>query len=157
MKVKEVITRKGNNTLVVIDELPYEAKLGSLLSDGERTWRITGAEGFGPPLGLHRRRGHEVSLILKELDGGDTLPEVGDELVLKEKDLLDEEVGKVTLRQFLEVWQRDQKDRIELAEALLGLHRAINAHECIVPNHAMHTLKALREAFNAIPPKWFHK
>ncbi len=76
--------------------------------------------------------------------------------------LLDQEVGRVTLRNFLDILGRESKERIELAGVLRDLNKAIDGVEC--SNEAddsraekrMAALKNLRDTFNRIPPKWFH-
>jgi len=79
-----------------------------------------------------------------------------------EPSLLDREVGKVTLREFLDALGRESVERRELSGVLRDLNRAIDRMECA--NEAddsraekrMSALKNLRETFNRIPPKWFH-
>lgn len=74
-----------------------------------------------------------------------------------EESLLDQEVGKVTLRDFLDVLGRNSKERVELAGILRDLNGAIDGVECTLYRpEATKKLKHLRETFNRIPPKWFH-
>lgn len=81
---------------------------------------------------------------------------------IKERSLLQQEVGKITLGEFLDALGRESKERVELAGILRNLSRAIDGME--LSNVAddsraekrMAALKNLRETFNRIPPKWFH-
>lgn len=73
--------------------------------------------------------------------------------------LLNQEVGKVTLRDFLDVLGRESKERVELAGILRDINTAINELELNMHgkgDQMMTRLKRLRDAFNRIPPRWFH-
>lgn len=77
----------------------------------------------------------------------------------KESSLLDQEVGKVTLRDLLDVLARESAERVILAKDLQELNAAINELELNMHgagDKMMAKLKKLRDAFNRIPPKWFH-
>jgi len=73
--------------------------------------------------------------------------------------LLDQELGRVTVRQFLDAFARDQVDRVELAEVLQDLGIALNRLEVLLKEEHVVRLagfKKVRETFNRISAKWFH-
>jgi hypothetical protein len=153
MKVKDVHTIKGRGTVVVVDELPGNVGVGDDLVCGKYGWRIRGIEWGGTS-----RPRVNAGLILNGHVAD--MPEEGDELKHKPRELLDEKLGAITLRQLLEALERQSAERQELATILKDLNRAIDSLERGVggdnPN-LMALFKQMREAFNAIPPKWFHR
>lgn len=157
MKVWDVIDIKGRGTVTVVTFYHSEkiVKVGDILTDGKGDWRVTGVELSSPT-----KHPNDVGLILNRIDGIGP-PDKSTELVVKRVPLLDQELGRVTLRQFLDVWAKDQKDRVELAGELQKLGNAINMMELSVHHEAadvrMQALKGLREAYNRISPKWFHR
>jgi len=156
MKVQDVIDIKGRGTVVVVEFIQGDkiVKVGDILTDGKGDWRITGVELSSP---IHSR--DDVGLILNRIDGIGP-PDKGAELALKPVPLLDQELGRVTLRQFLDAFAKDQADRVELAGALQKLGHAVNHLELVLDKEhdVRHAgLKQMREAFNCISPKWFHR
>lgn len=80
-------------------------------------------------------------------------------MVIKVKGILDEMVGKITLGEFLDVLGRESKERMELAGVLRSINTALDTLELDLHgrgDQTMTKLKNLRDAFNRIPPKWFH-
>jgi hypothetical protein len=76
--------------------------------------------------------------------------------------ILEEKLSNITMRQFLEVWAKEQQDRAELAKLLQDFGTCLNAIELsLLPgrsNDVVHAaLKNLRETYNKIPLKWFHR
>lgn len=78
---------------------------------------------------------------------------------MTEKNILDQEVSKVTLRDLLDALGKESKERSELAGVLRDLNKAIDGMELNMHGSGdkmMSKLKDVREAFNRIPPKWFY-
>ena len=76
--------------------------------------------------------------------------------------LLEEKLSNITLGEFLEVWTKDQQDRQELVGILQELGQTINMVELTISlqkgkEQQQAALKRMRETFNQIPPKWFHR
>ncbi len=163
MKVKQQFDIKGRGTIIVVEDFPRTVCVGDKVYRGKKSWTIKGCELGGV--------GKDVGLLLSGPMGG--LPIEGDKLHTQPDTVLDMELGRITLRQFLEVWAKDQKDRVELAGILQKVSVAINVLETklthigvIVPGAEENrrtvsdrkaAFKELREAFNKIPPKWFHR
>jgi hypothetical protein len=110
------------------------------------------------PMMAERQRCEDIARSEKMLDEK-TLPDP------LHDPLLDQPVGRVTLRDFLNMLARHNAEEAELAKTLRGLNTAINALETTIsPNpggkpeaeRQMARLKNLRETFNRIAPKWFH-
>ena len=152
MKVTAIRHIKGRGHLIVVDELPGNIKPKDILVTGNGgQWRICSIELQG---GRHPRIGACLAL-----NGHvDDLPLEGNVLSLKPREVLKEKLSAITVEEFLEVWTKDQKDRVELAGVLKELNQTIDALEIgIGGTREMGLFKQMREAFNKIPPKWFHR
>lgn len=145
MKIKTSRLIKGQGVLVGFESLDEDIGLGDTLVHEELAWRVIDVQ-------------RKVGKLL--LDGKGGIPAPGLEVRVVKPDLLDQPLKSITLRQFLDVWAKDQKDRMELADALRVLNKAIDRLELNMHGDGdamMSNLKNVREAFNAIPPKWFHR
>lgn len=145
MRVKSVHHRHGApGSIVVVEDIPRSVQPGDTLRCGEREWYIVNVEyGHGPP-----------ALILK----GRPFPEEGDKLEWDPPDLLDRPLKALTVREAIEILAHESKERQELSKLLKAMQHALNVHEMAInTDNRMNTFKLLRETFNKIPPKWFHK
>ena len=78
---------------------------------------------------------------------------------MDEEQLLAKPLGSLTLGQFFDAWNREQKDQVALTRTLRDLSKALDRMETVIPNEKtdqVEALKQLRETFNRISPKWFH-
>lgn len=152
MRVIHVYSVKGRGPIVVVDLLPPGLRLNDILSDGRRSWILTGIESA--------RDGGNPGLLLKEVEEGAirTHPEEGAELTLQPTPLMKQKVGNITVEEAIEVFRRSVKERSELAGHLKKLQSAIMHLELHMGQEdRMAAFKEMHEAFNAIPPKWLHK
>jgi hypothetical protein len=151
--IVEKIYQVEGGTIVVVDNLPSEVRLGDIITNGEHEWFVVGAEGVSPE--------HETGLALKEVSANNIYPTAGEKLTLKPRPILDQELGRITVRNFIEIQERLSKERQDLATILKDLDKAIMHLELELidstPSSRMEAFKLLRETFNAIPPKWFHR
>lgn len=152
MRVIHVYSVKGRGPIAVVDLLLPGLRLNDILSDGKRSWILTGIESA--------RDGGNPGLLLKEVEEGAirTHPEKGAELTLKPPPLMKQKVGNLTVEEAIEVFRKSVKERSELAGHLKRLQSAIMHLELHMDkDDRMQAFKDLRETFNRIPPKWLHK
>lgn len=159
MRVKANMAVKGRGIVTVVeDTLQQQTQVGDVLTDGTCEWEVTGAELAGL-----RRVQDEVTLHLRGVNNTDreSFPDVNTELSVKPKPLLDQKIADLTVREAIEIVVKQSDERVDLAVTLKKLGTALTHLELRIGDddeHArMDAFKHLRETFNEIPPKWFHR
>lgn len=112
---------------------------------------------------LLAHRGHKIVVVTYGDDDNvavecETCCEVLLDFDKDEPSLLDMTVANITVRDAIEVFISQSAERIELADVLRALDKALMKLELHLHQDGRQSaFKELRETFNRIKPKWFHK